>query len=402
MEKIINIKDRKFLITMIMLIFVSRFFISLVVMQTRNGELSQDEGLYSEKALMLSFQMKGERNIIKYFADYFINDYDTMHKDYGLNLYTRMLGWFYYLFGYQIQTARLINAAIFAIAFLFVFYTAKTVFDPKIARTASAIFAFFPSMLLWSSMICGDVVIIACVTAFIFFMIHFLKSKKWVSYFVLMLLFLFLARLAGSYVANLLMVFAIAGVFYKIFFLMHKKIRIAVLSFIAGAMILACLNNGAVDFIKAKYDRMAYAMIKSQEGRAVADDSSYAIYPSGCYVDRRCTLPELAGAYTKGMGYALFSPFPWRIDSKLQLAAYPQMILWYIMLPFALYGIYLGYRSRRMETVVIFLYCFCAMSILALAEGNVGSMFRHRDIVTPFLLIYFAAGFEWIRQKYFT
>jgi len=398
----IDARDKKFLVAMLIAIFVSRFILSVFVMQARGGELSQDEGLYSKKALLLSFQIKGYKDIEKHFADYFVNDYDMLQKDYGFNIYTRLLAGFYYVFGYQIQAARLINAVIFMIAFLLIFYVAKTVFDPKIARMASVVFAFFPSLLLWSSMICVDITIIACAAAFILFMIKFIKAKIGLAYFGLMMLSIIAVRSIRPYIANLLVAFAALSFFYKAYILAYRRYGIAVLSVVVAVLILAGINSGASHFLKLKFDGVIREMIQNQEGFAVADDSSYVIYPTNCYVTKSCSLSEFAAAYARGMGYAVLSPFPWRIDSRLQLMACPQVIIWYVMLPFILYGFYLGFRSNGAVTVFIFLYCLCVLSVMALAEGNVGALFRHRDMVTPFCIIYFAAGFEWIRQRYFT
>jgi len=233
-------------------------------------------------------------------------------------------------------------------------------------------------------------------------MIKFLKAKIGLMYFGLMLVSLLAVRSIRPYIANLLAALTVLGIFYKIYASADKRYKHALLLCIAGAVILVSMSNSATSFLKTKFDKAICQMIKNQEGFAVADDSSYSIYPSNCYVTRTCNLTEFVGGYAKGVGYVLFAPFPWRINSRLQLMAYPQIVIWYIMMLFTVYGFYLGYRSNKVATGIIFLYCLCVLSIMALAEGNVGALFRHRDMVAPFCIIYFAAGFEWIRQKYFT
>lgn len=390
---LVDKKDKKFLAAMIAAIFISRLILSVFVMQARGGELSQDEGLYSKKALLLSFQMRGYKDIEKHFADYFIGDNDMLQKNYGFNVYTRLLAGFYYVFGYQIQTARMINAVIFIAAFIFIFYTAKSLFGRKTAEMASVIFSFFPSIMLWSSMICVDITIIACEAAFIFFAMKFLKANRTaVLYLCLMLFSIILIRSIRPYIAFLMAIFTVLGIVFRMFAMAGRRSKIVIISIAAAAVVLAVLNSGSMDFIKGKLDRASYEMIKNQMGFAVVDDSSYVIFPSHCYASYKCGLHDIAAAYVRGMGYAIFAPFPWRIESGLQLLSLPQVLVWYMMIPFILYGIYLGFRDNRAAAIFVFLFCFAALSVLALASGNVGAVFRHRDMVTPFLIIFFAAG----------
>lgn len=85
-------------------------------------------------------------------------------------------------------------------------------------------------------------------------------------------------------------------------------------------------------------------------------------------------------------------PFPWKIYSLRQLLSIPQTIVWYILIPFIIIGITVAIRFKIWQNFAILTYLFIITSVYALVEGNVGSAFRHRDLVLPFYLIYAAVG----------
>ena len=166
----------------------------------------------------------------------------------------------------------------------------------------------------------------------------------------------------------------------------------AIVLFLAAISIYAQSRLPVLSLAEEKLQEKVGMLAQRQRNYARIDEGGYITYPAYCYQGLRCTIPDLFKAYMKGMAYALFSPFPWQIDSKIQLMAYPQIILFYFSLPFIIYGFYRGLKVSRTATLVISLYVVILFSVFALVEGNVGAVFRHRDMATPFLLIYFGGG----------
>jgi hypothetical protein len=387
--------DKRFFITMIILIFVSRFLLSLFIFNARGARLSQDEGLYSKKALIKVCNLKGMNDVEKAFSAYFV-DYDMTQKDYGYNGYTYLLTAFYYLFGYQIQAARLINVIISIITFLFIFYLAREIFSLRVARIASLMFAFLPSLVLWSVMIGTDSIAILGISAYIFSLVKMRKRPrgKWIFGLVVSC---FIIASVRQHIALLLIVVTFFTLIVKIFLRFTKKSKLAVLLLLLFLGIIILSSPFRVP-AKEKLDYLLRNLLIFQRAAAIADDSGYFIYPLHYYQVASGVRPldyrfkDFFKAYVKGMGYVIFSPFPWKVESSLQFIAYPQVILWYFMLPFIACGFYVGFGANRSATALIFLYTFFIFSFFAFIEGNVGALFRHRDMVMPFLMIYFAGG----------
>ena len=87
----------------------------------------------------------------------------------------------------------------------------------------------------------------------------------------------------------------------------------------------------------------------------------------------------------RGLAYTLFAPFPWDARGPRDLATIPEMLLWYVSLvalPFAVW------QGRRQPAILLLaLYVAGLLGLFVLVEGNVGTLFRHRAMVIPFVLM---------------
>jgi hypothetical protein len=63
------------------------------------------------------------------------------------------------------------------------------------------------------------------------------------------------------------------------------------------------------------------------------------------------------------------------------------------MLPLALKGIIFVFRTRFKRSVMIISFVGAMTLLLAMREGNIGTLVRHRDQMTPYLIMFAAAGF---------
>lgn len=386
-----NERDKGFLVTIIVLIFISRLFLSLVVMNARGPDLSQDEGLFSKKALLEVYENRKGEKLGKHFEHYF-GDRDMVIRYYGYNLYTYTLATFYRIFGYQIQAARFINTFFNVLVFLLFFYLARELFGRNTARIASSIFSFLPSMALWSVMIGVDMVMLLALIAYMFSLVKLFDKKK-IRWVIVMAMALYIMGAIRPHIRDALVIITVSGVFIKIWEKLTVKGKV-VAGGALGIIFIAFMNSPLLPLASAKFRTFLDLLVEWQRAFAVTDDAGYLIYPAHCYQGVSCSLLDFAGAYAKGMYYAFFSPFPWQVESKLQLMAYPQQVMWYFMAPFIIYGLYLGIQKNRIFTIMIMLYTFLIFSILAVVQGNIGALFRHKDMVAPFLLIYFAVAVD--------
>lgn len=97
-------------------------------------------------------------------------------------------------------------------------------------------------------------------------------------------------------------------------------------------------------------------------------------------------LGRLLAYLPTGTVYALFAPFPWQLGRLADAATIPDMLVWYLVLGAALVSTW-QHRHRWRELLAITLFSAAAVGLFAVAEGNTGTLFRHRAMIVPFAVI---------------
>jgi hypothetical protein len=94
----------------------------------------------------------------------------------------------------------------------------------------------------------------------------------------------------------------------------------------------------------------------------------------------------------RGLAFVLLAPFPWSVSRALDLLPVPEMLLWYVALASALITTIRHRQTWRMLAPLV-LFVGGTLLVFILAEGNIGTLFRHRAMVVPFVLILASPGF---------
>lgn len=98
-----------------------------------------------------------------------------------------------------------------------------------------------------------------------------------------------------------------------------------------------------------------------------------------------------------GVSHALLAPFPWALRRPLDWLTVPDVLLWYAALVLAVAGAWLE-RRRVAAYLTPLLLIAGLLGLFSLAEGNVGTLFRHRSMLLPFTIMLAAAAaarFKW-------
>lgn len=99
-----------------------------------------------------------------------------------------------------------------------------------------------------------------------------------------------------------------------------------------------------------------------------------------------------------GLAFVLFAPFPWSIERTLDALPMPEMLLWYVSLVAALV-VLIRERRRWRAFAPLVLFVVGTLMVLALAEGNVGTLYRHRAMVIPFVVVAASPGLVQLLEK---
>ena len=242
------------------------------------------------------------------------------------------------------------------------------------ARRAAVLVVFFPSLVLWSSLMVRDAMALALLAT------------------SLLLAYRLRRRFSAAQLLGLLVCLgALATLRTYIFLIVAVAISVALVvgqrsvgraiftgGFVMVALVLTMQTTGLgqSELERANLDTLALHRQYNAMGPTIAGSL-------GADVD--ISTPTRALTYLPlGLVYFYCSPFPWQIGSPRQVMALVDLLLWYSIMPAMAFGM-LWLLRRRFRAVLPLLLTVIGISVLyALVEGNIGIIFRHRaQIIVP-------------------
>jgi hypothetical protein len=301
--------------------------------------------------------------------------------------YFYLNGAFFYLFGQTEIPIKLTNALVGALSGRYVYLLARQLFGSQVARRATTLFIFFPSLVLWSAVNIRDVWVV-----FLILFISYKSAQVARGYSHLGVFQLLAGMLALTFFRDyLFFIVALPPVVALLIGRSQHFIRNLVLATVAGLGIVLLVQHGAVSETSAS--RMSLEAISEARRDMAIGGSAYHGHVDISTPDRALTFLPI------GVAYFLFSPFPWEITSLLKVFSLPEMILIYALTPAVLRGMRFAVRDRLRDTFQILLLTGLLTTSYALGEGNVGTLYRHRAQVLGFYLMFAAVGLEIRQQK---
>jgi len=94
----------------------------------------------------------------------------------------------------------------------------------------------------------------------------------------------------------------------------------------------------------------------------------------------------------RGLSYFLLAPAPWQIFNLRQALTFPEMLLWYCLLPAIWRGVRYALRENFRPTVTLLTFASVLTVAYAMVETNLGTAYRHRAQVLVVYLIFAALG----------
>lgn len=294
----------------------------------------------------------------------------------------------YFPFGQLPLLPKLLNAWIGSLAVLELFRLTRTISGSETAALRAAKFmAFFPSMILWSSLMIRDVWVQWLLVRMAKEMAE-LKGRLIPSRIASLALLIWGITLFRSY-----LFFAVLGPFALSFFLSRSKdvMRNLVLgSFLALGLVYAGARprgEGTAEKIQT-FDLVELQRLRAWSSSTVVAESGFA---SDADVS---TVGGALGVLPTGLVYFFFAPFPWQIGSIRQSLAIPEALFFYTLVPSIVSGLLYLFRTRLFESVGVLLVTMTVTFGYAIGQGNVGTLYRHKAQVIGFYYAFAAIGRE--------
>ena len=359
--------------------------------RTRSYLKLGDSDFYSDRAYALAEYARGGREAVLLVSM-------KKPRPHG---YLYAMGSFYYLFGFSPISVKFLNCLIGALMGPLLFFLAQACFDRWVGRVSSLLVTFLPSLMLWSASNLKDPVFIT-LTTFLFLLLIKIQLARtpWqglrcVALLVPAALIHMTLRSDTGFSWALLGCAALCYVLARIHWLGRLGIGAA-----AGWLIASRWTQF--------FEKVAFAFYRhlgNVDAVSTPNSMTYHYLPAPFYVGgvdifaeaakMRTDFPAILTTLGKAVSHYLLEPTPARMGTSSLVMIHPQMMVWYALLPFAVVGTFLSFgRNFRRSG---FLAATLAVWILigALASGNIGLLFRVRDMVTPFIIVVAVAGLCW-------
>lgn len=361
-------------------------YYNLIHENTRSFLKMSDSDYVSARGYIYSAVAKGMDNVVT-------RHYIKVGWDYGWHGYLYIVGSFYYLFGYSPIAVKFINCLLGALLAIAA-YAIGNNFSKNIGRISILLVMFFPSLFLWSTTNLKDTFLSLSAVVLLWLVIRFLKTKK-LSFLAGIAMCIFVQ---GSFTKRDLWLLSMGIIIFTglfILFLMLKKKWLLAWVF-AIFIILNPLNLR--DTLHAEARSTLYRLYVIHCGFITTPGVNYRILDEKYYLnqDLLYNIPflEVIKSIGRAIFHFMFEPLPGRILGSSSSIALPQMLIWYFLIPFMLLGVLRGIRLNYLTAVPILIYSFLFAFSLSLFSGNVGTVFRHRDMLTSFFLILSAIGLD--------
>jgi 4-amino-4-deoxy-L-arabinose transferase-like glycosyltransferase len=302
------------------------------------------------------------------------------------------IGFVYLIFGYAPLIIKSLNITASAIAAFLVYLTALELSTRRVARIAFLIFAFFPSIFIFSISMLREPVIVLCVAAVIYSLVRLKRKVDLAGIIILAVgmcaIIFFRREMAMILAATTITSLGRQGRRLLYVFLIGLAVLSA--SLFWGFMKTADCRLHSVLFLRhaAQYEsggRLAYRIFPDsfyEEHKRYALDKEYLACRAGC------TIVEFLRYLPKGAFFYMARPFPFtRADLVYRLLSF-QMLYWYLIVALSFFGMM---RIRKPQARPIFIYIILIILATSMAEGNEGILLRHRDAIVPFFIIFASA-----------
>jgi 4-amino-4-deoxy-L-arabinose transferase-like glycosyltransferase len=334
----------------------------------RGGFLTGDDATYADLSSRLARLLHGETAPFDYAAE-----------SYLLGTYVYLETALFYLLGPRVLVVELLNAAMGGLLVAFAFDVARRLFDMRAGLVAGVLVAVYPSLVLWSALNLKDSLSLLIIGIVLWLLVIFEARQGW--WWLVPASFVPLLPLAS----------------------LRDYIFVGLVLVIPASVILAPGNPGGRQRLVPNLLAIALSAIflitylntsppvpslsdleQERAGMGAGANTNFADFCSGDEIGNALlqTIRDMPCA----AAHVLFAPFPWSIRRTLDLLPIPEMLVWYAALVGGIVTLVRFRRSWR-SLVPLVLYVGGTVLVFMLAEGNVGTLFRHRAMVIPFVII---------------
>lgn len=274
-----------------------------------------------------------------------------------------------------------------------IYLCAKQLFqNQRVARISAWFVVLYPSLVLWSSQMLKDGLIIFLLAMSMLATLK-LAEKLSAKYLVVMAV-----SLAGLMSLRFYIFYIVVASIGGAFIIGAREVtplsflrQFAVLVLIGLSMIYLGVLNVAQEQVEI-YGNLE-AVQRSRLDLAQSAESGF-----GQDLDVS-TASGAIGAIPVGVVYLLFAPFPWQMVNLRQSITLPEMVVWWCSIPLLVLGLWFTIKFRLRQALPILIFTVMLTLAYSIFLGNVGTAYRQRSQLLVFYFIFVAVGFVTLKER---
>jgi hypothetical protein len=303
-----------------------------------------------------------------------------------------LVGFIYLLIGRNIFAAQSVVAVFGAATAPMIFYCSKKIFNNlQVSKISAVAIAVFPSFVIWSGQLLKDGLIIFLLVLTITMVIQLQEKFR--------------------YGALALLVASLGGIISLRFYIFYMVIVAVAGSFLIGlsnsnrsilrnTVVMALLGLSLTYFGIGRNAAEEYRVFgnlervqSSRSDLARAADTGF-----GEEADVSTTEGALAAMPT-GFVYLYFAPFPWQAANLRQAITIPEVLVWWMTIPFLIMGLIYAIKNKLRSAFPILIFSLLLTLAYSIFQGNVGTAYRQRTQIQVFLFILVGVGWTVFQER---
>ena len=317
---------------------------------------------------------------------------------YGRNSYVSLLTGLQVLFGPVPYSIRLLNGLLFLAAALLLFRLTRRVYGRLPAFAALTVVLFLPSFFVWSVSLLKEPLYFLCTAAFLVTASRSLRTgparDRILSGGLAVLALMVMEGVRHKTLVIGLLGWAIAAAMLIVFSRPRRNLPIAAIALVAALALLVrpSIQTQALDGLAEAAKIHAGHVFTLGHGYKLLDEGFYYRVQDPNSSTLTLTADQAARYVLRAAASFVLTPLPWQAASIRELVYVPEQLVWYALVALLPIGIVAGWRRDAATTAALIGYLIPTSGILALTNGNVGTLVRLRGMVMVILLWVSAVG----------
>ena len=320
----------------------------------------------------------------RYYSDYVKKKIIPPASEYEVGYISYLYSIIYAAYGFKPVFINFMNVMLHLFTAILIYKSVVLIFDDRAAYLTALFFLLNPISFYYSSTKLQEAAFAFVVYLSIYcFLMTIKKRNYWYALFMFPSFYIIHSLLKTHYFIPILLAFVTSSMI--ILFKKNKKVF-----FILTVLIIFSLTSMRTSMLgEIKFHTMKSLnnSIIYQKGFYNTGGQVYQLFIPG-KDSQDYTLLDWASHILRGWYHILSEPILSSNTSAKLILFFPIKIVFLILCALAVPGILMAMRYGHIEAVIFLSILIMVGTGLAISSGNVGTMLRHREIITPIIFIF--------------